>query len=400
MKYRFMDYKAYGKKPGYGEIRRLEERYGLPLYLYDTQRIAENGEELKRCLGADVRLCYCAKANYDLVEAAAQTADLIEVSTEGELRYCLQRGIAADRLVYSGVWRTGANLAFALEAGVGRIILDSIRQAEELRRTAAGPVEALLRLSSGDQFGMTVEEIREVVTSAKASGHVKITGIQYYAGTQRSCQRQVRRDIARLREELRRLEAEEISPEEIQIGGGIGIPLFASDRTEEFEEAADCMFAFVKELSADYRVVYECGRGMAANAGRYITQVFDCKQREDRTLLLVRGGSHHLNYYGNICGQRQPYMESVTRKKGTGPCQYRVCGSLCSANDILAREYTDDRIETGDYLIFYNTGAYSLQEAATLFLTMEMPRILLYNREKEKWKIMDLEWKKHEDTNT
>ena len=395
-----MDYKACGEKPAYKEIQQLETQFGLPLYLYDTHQMIANAEEIKGHLGDHVRLCYCAKANYDLAEAAAQAVDLIEVSTAGELRYCLAHGIAAERLVYSGVWKPDADLAFACQAGVGRIILDSLQQLKGLQKAAQNPGEVLLRLSSGDQFGMNVEEIKEGMKSAKRYGHVRITGIQYYAGTQRSYPGQVRRDIGKLREQLQSLKAEKILFEELQIGGGIGVPLFVSDRVEEFEEAADCMFAFVKELSAGCRVVYECGRGMAANAGLYLTQVFARKQRAGGELLLVRGGSHHLNYYGNICGQRQPFMESVTRKGGGGLRRYKVCGSLCSAGDILAREYTDCCIKTGDYLLFYNAGAYSLQEAASLFLTMEMPRILLYNKDREKWELREWEWKEHEYTNT
>lgn len=56
-----------------------------------------------------------------------------------------------------------------------------------------------------------------------------------------------------------------------------------------------------------------------------------------------------------------------------------VCGSLCSSSDILSMKFKHRPIEIGDYLLFYNAGAYNLQEASNLFLGMEMPGILRYN---------------------
>jgi diaminopimelate decarboxylase len=399
MGYRFMDHKAYGRVLKYESIKCLEEKYSLPLYIYDENIAIANAREIKKCLGKEVRLCYSAKANYYLAEAVGEIADMIEVSTIKELQYCLKQRISADRLIYSGVWKSKEDFDYVLKAGVDRIVLDSVKQTSELQNIARGTVEVLLRLSSGNQFGMNVEEIEQIIKYAGIYDNLNIVGIQYYAGTQRKCLSQVQRDIKKFADQLQYLEEKGICFKEVQIGGGIGVPLFYSERKEEFEEAADCMFAFIEKLSINYKVTYECGRGIAANAGQYVTQVFDRKWRDDRDVLLIRGGNNHLSYYGNICGQRQPFIESVIREEKKGPeYKYMICGSLCSANDILSMEYIDYSIEEGDYIIFYNVGAYSLQEAATLFLAMEMPRILVHSKDYNGHRVLELEWMNNECT--
>ena len=73
-----------------------------------------------------------------------------------------------------------------------------------------------------------------------------------------------------------------------------------------------------------------------------------------------------------------------------------MCGSLCSSADILSMEFKHRPIEIGDYLLFYNAGAYNLQEASNLFLGMEMPGILRYNKNNNQPKMLDLGWSYHE----
>lgn len=398
MKHKFQDYKIYGEKPAYEKIKYLDEKYSMPLYIYDINMAVENTKEMKELLGKNIGLCYSAKANYFLTEAVAEITEEIEVSTRGELEYCLQRHISAEKLVYSGVFKAKEDLKIALEEGVTRFVLDSVNQVSQLQDIAVKPVQILLRLSSGNQFGMDTGEIVQIMENTGMYCNLDIVGIHYYAGTQRCSVCQVEKDFKDFSMKMQYLKDRGIEFEEVQIGGGIGVPLYESDRTEAFEETAEYIINFVRKLSLHHKVIYECGRVIAANTGRYIARVFEKKHRMDREILLIHGGNNHLSYYGNIVGQRQPYIDSITKKEIREKYKYMICGSLCSGGDILAREYTDCGIEAGDYMIFYNAGAYSLQEASTLFLSAGMPQILLYNKHMKEQKLFEVRWTYYEST--
>lgn len=376
----------------HNDFERLENTYGLPAYLYSEQIATANAQQIKARIGAKTALCYSAKANYYLAKAVAAVVDSVEVCTAGELRECLRQGIAPENIFYNGIWKSPSDMEYASRIGVGRVVLDSVNQADCLQASATQPIKVFLRLTSGNQFGMNLEEIRWLVGNGRQYDRLDFVGIHYYAGTQRSRVQQLQDDITTLTHGLKYLEAHGIYWDEVALGGGLGVPLYQNDKVEEFEAAADFLFDFLETLSEKYQITYECGRAIATNAGCYVTRVFDKKVRAGRELLLVCGGNQHLRYHGNLVGQRLPFISSAVRNPGTECKDYMICGSLCSAADILTMHYSDCSIEVGDFLIFGNAGAYCLQEAATLFLTMEMPRILVYNESLGTVKQLELGW--------
>ncbi|MEY8284157.1 alanine racemase [Lachnospiraceae bacterium 50-23] len=396
MKYKFFSHNPSNDTVTYDVINALDKKYTVPLYIYKGKDACENAIEIQRYLGEAVQLCYAVKANCYLVGSLTDVVGNFEVSSEGELEYCLCNQITAEKLSYSGVWKSAQEISRALGAGVKRFILDSINQIEMLQELAREKVEAFLRLSSGNQFGMDISEIIWIALQRERYSNINILGIHYYAGTQRQFFRQMERDFQILKKGLEYLEEKEIWFSEIQLGGGLGVPLYQNDSIQKYEKMADYLFDFIRELSSHYQVTYECGRAIASNAGQYITKVFEKKHRGTSEILLVQGGSHHLKYHGNIMGQKQPFIDCVTRGKHRRKQDYMVCGSLCSSGDILAMRFTDFCVEIGDYMIFYHVGAYSLQEAASLFLTMAMPALLVYNENINVAKALELGWTCHE----
>lgn len=392
MKYNFFRHKLYDGAVTYRMINELESRYSVPLYIYNGDDACRNAVEIQGYLGKAVRLCYAVKANCYLAEPLTDVIGDFEVSSRGELEYCLENRIPAEKISYSGVWKTDPEVKAALDAGVKRFILDSARQIQRMRKLAKEKVDVLLRLSSGNQFGMDIQEIAQIFMEQRRNPFVNIVGIHYYAGTQRQFVYQIEKDFQPLKNGLAYLEEKGIRFSEIQLGGGMGIPLYQSDSIHTYEEMADYLFNFVGKLSEHYRVTYECGRAIASNAGRYITKVFEKKKRENREILLLQGGSHHLKYHGNIVGQKTPFIECAAKKEQQGEQTYTVCGSLCSAGDILAMKFLHSCVGIGDYMIFYHAGAYSMQEAASLFLLMEMPGILVYNGNNGGTKLLKLGW--------
>lgn len=396
MKYNFYKYSLHNENITYRDIKKMEEAYHVPFYIYSGRDACENAAEVQRCLGSSVRLCYAVKANYFLAESLIDVAAGFEICSRGELDYCLENHVPAEKISYSGVWKSEEDVRRALKVGVRRFVLDSPRQLAMLQEFADKKVKVLLRLSSGNQFGMDAHEIVKVLSDESLSSDLEISGIHYYAGTQRQFTYQLEQDFRLLTESLEQFENQGISIKELQIGGGLGVPLFESDDIEECEKAADYLFSFIRNLAEYYQVTYECGRLIAANAGRYVAKVFEKKQRAGREILFVQGGSHHIRYHGNVVGQRTLFIDGVAKVKRQGEREYMLCGSLCSSADILSMKFKHCPMEIGDYVLFYNAGAYALQEASNIFLGMAMPGILIYNKDNSAPKMLDLGWSYHE----
>lgn len=373
-------------------MRKTEQEWGAPFYIFHENLFVRNLNLLRECVGGDVGIAYAMKANPWLAPAAAEAADYIEVSTDGELRTCQGYGIPGNRIILDGVLRTGEMLRDALAMGVRRFGIDSAEQAEQIAevcdelcdagRLVEDSVKLLLRLSSGGRFGMDRGGAAQCIQICDKSRSARIVGVHYYPGTQRGEAGKLKRELEYFRQSLNdlcELPGAEIS--EIQFGCGIGFPYFIGEKKEEYEAAVDEAVRFAHELQKKFKVIYEAGRCAAASAGVYVTKVFQIKECQDNKILFCLGGTNHLRYPGGALGIRTPHIENLCRTPSGKASGYMICGALCNEADVLARRAAvDEGVQRGDLLIFCGAGAYSATEAPNFFLSMEMPSVLVYNK--------------------
>ena len=335
------------------EMKKKEQEWSVPFYIFHENLFVRNLNLLRECLGGDVGIAYAMKANPWLVPVAAETADYIEVSTDGELRMCRAYGIPGSRIVLDGVLRTVDMLWDALAMGVRRFGIDSVEQARQITElcdelcSAGGEgevsVELLLRLGSGGRFGMDKKEALQCFRICEKSRSARVIGLHYYPGTQRSEAGKLRRELESFRQSLIglcELPGTEIS--EIQFGCGIGFPYFTGERKEEYVAAVDEAAKFVHELRKKFKVIYEAGRCAAASAGVYVTKVFQIKERKDKKILFCLGGTNHLRYPGGTLGIRTPHIENLCGTPSGRTSGYMICGALCNEADVLARSVAVD----------------------------------------------------------
>lgn len=204
-KYAFLDPMDNEWKDVMDGMRKTEQQWGAPFYIFHENLFVRNLNLLRKCLGGDVGIAYAMKANPWLAPAAAETADYIEVSTDGELRMCRAYGIPGGRIMLDGVLRTEDMLRDALDMGVRRFGIDSVEQAWQIAevcdelcgagRLGADSVKLLLRLGSGGRFGMDREEAAQCIHICDKSRTVRIVGLHYYPGTQRSEAGKLKREL-------------------------------------------------------------------------------------------------------------------------------------------------------------------------------------------------------------
>ena len=280
--------------------------------------------------------------------------------SEGELDLCIRNRIAPEQILLDGVRRTDDLLRKALDYQVAKYCVDSPGQMEQLVRMAGRgrKVFVLLRVSSGSRFGMSRQEIRQCLDLCLDREQIEIQGVQFYPGTQRN-------DVRRTEQELRLLEQwlvffkenMDLPVREVQFGGGIGVPCFMSEREEDFADAFQAVAAYAERLSRDYLVTYEAGRIFAASAGFYVTEIFEKKIRDGRNIFFCAGGTNHIRYPGGMLGIRTPYLEAEYKAPLGFEQSCSLCGSLCSQEDVLARECRlDAGANPGDVVAFCNAG--------------------------------------------
>lgn len=453
-------------------IEQITEKIQTPCYVYDLDCFYQRVRQVKKVLGEDIPLTFSIKANPFLTGEVPEEICHVEVCSPGELDICKRVGQDPTRIIYSGVMKENEDIREAIEYGVDILTAESIKHVrmieEEAERyfanrkggrkesckkyteisrgevkekepePAVKQVRVLLRLSSGNQFGMDPEDIHSIIANRQLYPYIDFIGLHYYSGTQKEKERVFQKDTDLIEGVLDQLKEDfGFVPRLVEYGPGTKKeyflpPDFAGSREEalvfletEDQKALELAAAAVKRLAEKYPVGVEMGRFLAANCGTYFTKVMDQKTTAGVHYVILDGGIHQVNYYGKLMadmrGKKPPVglackktdqndsnddktfseaqnngREGIeayntdgegiktygTDKNGTegfeGDRQtYCLCGSLCTTADVLIREIELPRLKEGDVLAFEEVGAYSITEAMELFLSRNMPRVYL-----------------------
>jgi len=382
-----------------------------PSYVLDTDVLASHVKVMENVIGDGAGLCYAMKANPFLVPVMAELVDKIEVCSPGELSICQAYGISGSKIIFSGVNKTRQDVEAALSYGVAIITVESdkhFRLICEYCKEHQVTVDVLFCVTNGSQFGMDAKSIEEILANKDQYDFIHVKGIHYFSGTQK-------KKFDKLKEELDELdsfmnhiqEAYGLSELTLEYGAGLPVPYFEGEDFDSLYQPLEMMMDAIKEKHRNYQVVLELGRFFAFSCGTYLTRVEEVKNNKGSNYVLLDGGIHQLNYYGQNMAMRVPKMELLSMSDTEQACceepvDVTVCGSLCTMADVLVRKWNGKLPQEDDVFAFYNAGSYSITEAPALFLSRKMPTVYLYSevnglemiREgKEAYKVNLPDWK-------
>lgn len=382
-----------------------------PYYVFDTDEFAKRAAMIRAALdckgGRRIPLCFSIKANPFLLHRLPEGLDHVEVCSPGELEICIALGVKLESIIYSGVMKEKCDIERAVSYGAGILTCESIRHAALISevmlecipegaheaRFVETKAQVILRLTSGNQFGMSLDDIEYILSHPDEFKGISVMGLHYYSGTQKSL-RKINKDLEKIKSALTMLKDKySFEPQLVEYGPGLCVEYFEDDWQEREKQALDEAAEALREFAEEYPLGIEMGRFLAASCGKYYTQVKDLKSTGDANYAILDGGIHHLNYFGQRMAMQVPpirvYGGEVSEneeKPGVELTQmpdadYTLCGSLCTVADVLVREVKLKKLELGDILEFAHCGAYSVTEAPALFLSRQLPAIYAYSKE-------------------
>lgn len=381
-----------------------------PYYVFDTDEFAKRAAMIRAALdckgGRRIPLCFSIKANPFLLHRLPEGLDHVEVCSPGELEICIALGVKPESIIYSGVMKEKCDIERAVSYGAGILTCEIIRHATLISEVMLeciqeGAYEAefaetkahvILRLTSGNQFGMSLDDIEYIISHPDEFKGITVIGIHYYSGTQKSL-RKINKDLEKIKSALVMLKDKySFEPQLVEYGPGLCVEYFEEDWQEKEKQSLDEAAEVLREFAVEYPLGIEMGRFLAASCGKYYTQVKDLKSTGDANYAILDGGIHHLNYFGQRMAMQVPpikvYAGEVSENEGKNGVEltelpdtdYTLCGSLCTVADVLVREVKLKKLELGDVLEFGHCGAYSVTEAPALFLSRQLPAIYAYSK--------------------
>ena len=365
-------------------LKAIAAKYGTPSFVFDTQALAVRMRAVKEIVGGSVRLCYSIKANPFLIPAMQNLVELLEVCSPGELEICEDLNVDCSTILFSGVNKTAEDIAHAMDAGVVNFTAESplhirLLNQEAGKRGRVYPV--LLRLTAGTQFGMDESDLIAAIEHKEDYPFLRFEGIHYFSGTQRAkLDKDQRKELAMLAEFMDRLERDYgFVTEKLEYGPGLFFPYFTHEDHSDTLQLLRDLAPDLKAMAERTHLTIEMGRFFASECGHYLTTVIDTKTNCGANFAILDGGMHHVNYLGGMMGMRIPMITHIDgpEHQSEDEADWALCGSLCTTADVLVRKMPLCGLAQGDVLAFHNIGAYSVTEGPALFLSRNMPRIIL-----------------------
>ncbi len=362
-------------------LQDIAASFATPAFIFDADEFGRRAKNVKSAIGG-ASLCYSIKANPFLLACLPEEIDRVEVCSPGEMAICRRVGVDPSTVVYSGVNKGSEDIAEAIEYGAELLTAESLRQLGLINAAAiaAGKrVRVALRLTSGNQFGMDSENLKRAVAEKGSYEGVDIVAIHYYSGTQKKKLAVVEKELAELEELAEELEKRfGLSGISLEYGPGLPADYFGDDPEGRDMAVLAEAGAMIAAVAARRSVTVEFGRFLASPCGTYLTAAADIKNNNGENFVICDGGINHLKYYGQTMAMQTPPI-TLLGDHGEKTEDYTLCGSLCTTADILVRKVTLPALSVGDVLAFGRCGAYSVTEGIGLFLSRQLPRIVLHS---------------------
>jgi diaminopimelate decarboxylase len=361
----------------------IAEQFGTPAYVYSRSALESSLQEFLDVLGAHpadqgALVCYAVKANSNIaiLNLFARLGAGFDIVSGGELQRVLAAGADPQKVVFSGVGKTAAEMKLALEAGIFCFNIESPAELERLNAVAGecgkkAPVSFRVNpnvdpkthpyISTGlkeAKFGVAYEQALALYRRAAALPNIAVTGIDCHIGSQLLDPAPFTEALDRILALVDQLTAEGIRIHHLDLGGGLGIKYKA-------EQVQPTVAAYLNPLldklqGRGLQVVLEPGRRLVGNAGLLLTKVEFLKPGEGKNFAIIDAAMNDL--MRPALYEAWHDINPVTPRTGEIH-DYDVVGPVCETGDFLgqARPLC---IEAGDLLAVMSAGAYGMAMAS------------------------------------
>ena len=378
----------------------LAQAVGTPFYCYSTATLERHYRVFAGAF-ADVPslVCYSVKANSNqaVIATLARLGSGADVVSGGELKRALAAGVPRDKIMFSGIGKTAAELALAVDTGIFCVNVESEAELELLSSIAAAKgrsvnvslrvnpdVDALTheKIATGtaeDKFGIPIARAREVYAKAAKLPGVKVAGVDVHIGSQITDLAPFGAVFRLVADFVGILRADGHRVEHVDLGGGLGIP-YHEDNDPPPDPVAYAEVAKRATRGLGCKLIFEPGRLIVGNAGILVTRVLYLKRGEAKNFVIVDAGMSELirptlyDAHHDIRPVAEPGRDARRFKAD-------VVGPICESGDYLAEDRDMAAPQAGDLLAVMTAGAYGAVQGGTYNTRPLAPEVLVRGAE-------------------
>jgi diaminopimelate decarboxylase len=383
------------------DLAMVAQEVGTPVYVYSSATLERHYRVFKEAVGEKSHVFYAVKANGNLgvLMTLAKLGAGADTVSEGEIRKALAAGIPPGRIVFSGVGKSIQELAFAVDAGIYQINIESEGELDALSTIAAarGRRQAIVlrinpeigagghaKITTGgaaNKFGVSWSEAERLYVRAANMAGVSIKGLAVHIGSQIFDFAALEAAFTRMRGLMESLKAQGLPATRLDLGGGVGVPYEIGYPFEYGTDSLETYGAMVRAVTKglDVELGFEPGRLIAGNAGLLLTKVLYLNERADRSFLVVDAAMNDLVRPAMYEAHHEIWP--VIQPKSSHRRAYDVVGPICESSDTFATGRMLPELKAGDLIAIMTAGAYGASMSSTYNQRLLVPEVLVKDRD-------------------
>ena len=374
-------------------LSRIADAVGTPVYVYSRATLERHARVFQAAVAVAGRteVAFAIKANPNLavVRVLANCGLGADVVSGGEMARALAAGVQPDKIVFSGVGKTGQEMADGLDAGIGQFNIESEEEGVEFAAICAArgvTADCVLRvnpdvdagthakISTGkadNKFGVAIHEALAIYARLAALPGLNMRGVALHIGSQLLSLDPLEAAFIRLGQLIAELRAAGHVVTHADLGGGLGIAYRPDDRPVG-PEAYGAMVARVTR-GWDATLMFEPGRMIVGNAGIMLTRVIRVKPGSVHPFVIVDAAMNDLARPALYDAYHHFETVIASNDRMTG----NIVGPVCETGDTFAMAREFEKVAAGDLAIFRTAGAYGATMASFYNSRALVPEVLV-----------------------
>ncbi|WP_207492263.1 diaminopimelate decarboxylase [Aridibaculum aurantiacum] len=367
----------------------IAEEFGTPVYVYHAEKIAEQYQKLEKAFKkSDAKFFYACKAltNINILKWLRQVGASLDCVSINEVKLGLKAGFEPKQILFTPNCVDFEEIEAGKNLGV-HINIDNISILEQFGNRYGSTYPVCIRLnphimaggnykiSTGhvdSKFGISIHQLRHIERIVKST-KLHVTGLHMHTGSEIKDVNVFLQGLEVMFEMARHFDELEF----IDLGSGFKVPYQADEAETDVdqlgEKVAEAFAAFEKETGKHLQIWFEPGKYLVSESGYFIVKANIIKQTTATVFVGVNSGFNHLirpMFYDSY-----HRIENISNSKGAERI-YTVVGNICET-DTFAWDRKLNEVREGDYLVFYNAGAYGFEMSSNFNSRLKPAEVLV-----------------------
>jgi len=365
-----------------------------PFYIYSQSKITNTFQQLENTLGSEIFYALKANSNQAIIKLMAGLGAGTDVVSVGELERAIIAGVEPQKIIFEGIGKSKQDITFAIEKNIRLINIESIDELQRINEVALNQNkkinigirlnpnidgQTLDKISTGkktDKFGIDTDKLDEIFQVLEVSKNINLIGISCHVGSQ-IFNINVFADIfQKMKTNAQIFLDQGYAIKHVNLGGGLGVSYHPNQEVLNLQLLKKEMDKYY--IDAPYKLSFEPGRYLVANAGILVTSIITIKNNGGINYLITDAGMHSL--IRPALYQAHHEIE-VVNSSNNQPVDYTIAGPICESSDIFRKNISLPEQQVGNLIIIKDTGAYG-KVMASNYNSRGLPLEILVNNEK------------------